>query len=332
MPQYRQNFITKEWVVIAPERAKRPDQFNSGHEKKTERPEFDPECPFCPGNEKRTPPAIMTVGDHNGWKVRVVPNKFAAVSMDQTMERKRIGNLLVAEGYGIAEVIIESPRHNTSLALMTAEEVYDILSVYKKRYSKLAENENIDLITIFRNYGAKAGTSLEHPHSQIIATPIVPPTVRLPMQQALFYHDSYGSCPYCVTIEEELSHRQRIIIESQHFLCFAPFAAHVPYETMIIPKRHSSRFHNITEEEMGDLAGVLRTILRKLHFGLNDPDYNLMIRSSPNSDGELHYDHWRIIIVPRITTPAGFELGSGIYINIVKPEEGAAYLRDVNVE
>lgn len=332
MSQYRQNFLTKEWVIIAPERAKRPDQFRQKDSALKHLPEHDPKCPFCLGNENQTPPAIFTVNDGDKWKIRVVPNKFAAVNSDKVLTRNMIGHFLVAEGFGIAEVIIESTKHNASPALMSTDEIKDVLGVYKERYAALSKDEEIDLITIFRNHGARAGTSLEHPHSQIIATPIVPPHVRHPMQQALLYHDSYGRCPYCVTIEEELSHKQRVIMESKYFLSFIPFAARVPFEMRIIPKIHSSCFECITDDGLADLANILRLTLKKLHVGLNDPDYNLMIRSSPVSDGHLHYDHWRIIIIPRITTAAGFELGAGIYINVVKPEEGAAFLREVKVD
>lgn len=331
MPQFRQNFITKEWVIVAPERAKRPDQFAKKEEKK-ERPAFDANCPFCPGNESQTPPPIYTLNKGNSWNIRVVPNKFAAVNADLSPDRKRVGRFLSAAGFGKAEVIIETPHHDLTLATMSASDIRDILETYKKRYNALSTDENVDMITIFRNHGAAAGTSLAHPHSQIIASPIIQPAVRNLMQQALLYHDSYGQCPYCVMLEEELRQGERIIHNGKHFAVFCLYASRTPFETRIIPKRHYSRFDRISNEEMDELAEILRTTLKRLYVGLNDPDYNFVISSSPISDGDLHYDHWRIMIIPRLTTPAGFELGSGIFINIMPPEDCARFLREIKVD
>ncbi len=333
MSQFRQNFITKEWVIIAPERAKRPDQFAkkfSGDQ--TPKPEHDPKCPFCPGNEAMTPQEVYRDGGPGDWRVRVVPNKFAAVSPDSSPARRTVGRFLEADGFGRAEVIIESPLHNHSIAMMTTDGVKNVLGAYKARYEELSKDENVDMVTIFRNNGPQAGTSLVHPHSQVIATSMIQPVVRNLMQQALFYHDTYGQCPYCVMLEEELKQKDRIVIEGKHFVVFCFFASRTPFETRIIPKRHNSHFLGITKEEMDELAEILRITLKKFHEGLNDPDYNLIVSSSPVSDGELHYDHWRITIIPRLTTPAGFELGSGIFINIMPPEESAKFLRGVKAD
>ncbi len=332
MPQFRQNFITKEWVIIAPERSKRPDQFAKTAEKRKERPAHDPKCPFCPGNENQTPAPLYTKESAGEWLVRSVPNKFAAVNPELSPVRKDVGKFLSADGFGRAEVIIESPRHDATLATMSAAEVRSVLECYKSRYSDLARDGKVDMITIFRNHGARAGTSLEHPHSQIIATPIVPPHVRQLTQYAILYHDTYGQCPHCVMLEEELKQKERIIYEGKHFVVFSLFASHTPFETRIIPKRHFSRFDSISGEEMDELSEVLRVTLKKIYVGLADPDYNLVVTSSPISDGEVHYDHCRLVIVPRLTTPAGFEIGSGIFINIMLPEECSKFLREVKVD
>jgi UDPglucose--hexose-1-phosphate uridylyltransferase len=332
MPQFRQDFITKEWVIIAPERAKRPDEFRKGRPERPASPRHDPACPFCPGNEAQTPSAVLTLGDGGGWRVRVVPNKFAAVNPALSSKRTEDGRYLSAEGFGIAEVIIESPLHDADITTMPTETVRELLGAYRARYADLAKNPSVDLITIFRNHGRAAGTSLAHPHSQVIATPIVTPLIRNIMQQALLYHDSHGDCPYCVMISQELASRQRIILDSEHFIVYCPYAARAPFETRIIAKHHGSRFDNVSDCQLDELAGLLRATLRKIGTGLGDPDYNLVIHSSPTSDGELHYDHWRLIIVPRITTPAGFELGSGIFINIMPPEDAARFLRETPAE
>ena len=332
MPQFRQNFITKEWVIVAPERGRRPDQFakekNHDH---SALPIHDPSCPFCPGNESLTPPPSLVLGGPGGWKLRVVPNKFAAVEPSLVPERRNDGLFLSAAGFGMAEVIIEHPAHNTTLALMNDEEVIGVVTAYKTRYAALASNPDIDLVTIFRNHGRAAGTSLIHPHSQVIATPIVPPHVRHLMQQAIIYHDTRGTCPYCDMMKEELSNGIRVVEETPHHVAWCPWASRVPFETRIMPRRHYSRFDSMTDEESADLARLLRRTLLRLHAGLGDPDHNIVISTSPTSDGEVHYDHWRLTITPRMTTAAGFEMGSGIFINTTPPEDAAAFLRGVEV-
>lgn len=333
MPQFRQNFITKEWVIVAPERSRRPDQFvrQTNHDH-AELPAHDPGCPFCSGNESMTPPPSFVNKGPEGWRLRVVPNKFAAVNPELSPERRNDGLFLSAAGFGVAEVIIEHPAHNTTLALMTSTEVENVVSAYKQRFGSLAADPHIDLITIFRNHGRSAGTSLIHPHSQVIATPIVPPHVRHLMQQAIIYHDTHGTCPYCDMMKEELSQGVRIVMETPHHIAYCPWASRSPFETWIMPRRHYSRFDAMSEEETSDLAGLLRRSLLKLHRGLGDPDHNIVISTSPTSDGEVHYDHWRLNITPRLTTAAGFELGSGIFINTMPPEDAAAFLRDVPAE
>lgn len=331
MSQFRQDFITKGWVIVAPERAKRPDQFARETHRK-ERLPHNTGCPFCKGNESLTPSTVYSVGRNDDWQLRVIPNKFAAVNPNTRPIRKTEGEFLNADGFGIAEVVVETPRHDTSPALMSTEEIKLILYSYVARYTALSMNENVDLINIFRNHGPSAGTSIEHPHSQIIATPIVPLTIRQIMQQARVYHDTFGKCPYCVMLAEEISQGTRMIMETKEHVAFCPYASRTPFEIRILPKRHYSRLDGIRDDEIQDLAETLRIVLKKLHVGLNDPDYNYVLHTSPTSDGELHYDHWQLIITPRITTPAGFEIGSGIFINIMPPEQAASFLREVKID
>lgn len=322
---------TKEWVIIATERAKRPEDFLKGREKRPELPEHSPTCPFCPGNEEKTPPSVLTIEEGSAWKLRVVPNKFAAVQPQYSTERERVGRFLKADGFGIAEVIIETPIHNTTIATMEIPDVQRVLDVYKSRQVAISQDSRINMITIFRNHGSKAGTSLEHPHSQIIATPIVPPHVRNPLTQAVLAFDSFGSCIFCDMIAEELKQQERIILETEHFVAFCPFASRSPFEARILPKRHNSSFSTISDAEIADLAYVLRTLLRKIYIGLDNPDYNYIVRSAPTTDEDARYYHWYILAVLKLTTPAGFEIGSGIYINTTFPEQCAAFLKDVAV-
>ena len=332
MPEFRQNMVSKEWVIIATERAKRPDQFLQKKENRNPLPSHQKDCPFCPGNESMTPPPVFSIERNGSWSLRVVPNKFAALQSHLTTERKHEGRFLKADGFGMAEVIVESPFHNRTIATMDLEEVHNTVLTYRERYVALSKIERLDLITIFRNYGEKAGTSLEHPHSQIIATPIVPPHVRNPLYQSQLACDTYGDCIYCGMMEEERRQQVRVVKETKCFLVLCPFASRSPFEIRIYPKIHHSSFATISDQELEDFAFALQDTLKRLSIGLNDPDYNYIIRSAPIEDTNVKYDHWYAVIVPKLTTPAGFELGTGIYINTTLPEQCAEFLRGVRTQ
>jgi len=332
MSEFRQNRATKEWVIIAPERGKRPSDLARDVAKRKPLPSYSENCPFCPGHEDQTPPAVFQMTHAGKWKLRAVPNRFAALSPDKPATRNFVGSFLSANGFGIAEVIIESPLHNITIATMSIDEVTNVLHIYRERQREVSKNENINLVTIFRNHGSRAGTSLEHPHSQLIATPIVPPHVRYPLEQAVLHYDKYGTCVYCDIFIEELKQKERIIIDSPRFVVFCPFAANSPFEIRIYPKQHKASFLSNSDEDIAELAGVLHQILLRIHILLGDPDYNYIIRSSPVGDEDTRHLHWYMIIIPKISTPAGFEIGSGIYINTVAPEEAARLLREVKIE
>jgi UDPglucose--hexose-1-phosphate uridylyltransferase len=328
MSEFRQNRATKEWVIIAPGRGKRPSDFAKELAQREPLPSYSENCPFCPGNEEQTPGTVFQMSHAGKWKLRVVPNRYAALSPDKSARRNFVGTFLAAEGFGIAEVIIESPQHNKTIATMTIDEVTDVLRAYRERQREVSKNEKINLVTIFRNHGPRAGTSLAHPHSQLIATPIVPPHVRYPLEQAVLHYDKYGSCVYCDMLEEELKQKERIIIESPNFVVFCPFAARSPFETRIYPRKHQASYLLAGDDDLAELAGVLHQIIWKMHIFLGDPDYNYIIRSSPVGDEDTRHLHWYMLIIPKISTPAGFEIGSGIYINSVSPEESAKCLRE----
>lgn len=326
MPEFRQNLATKEWVIIAPERAKRPS-YSSRKKKKIILPEYEKCCPFCPGNSSEKDPAVFAVSEAGRWLLRVVPNKYAALLPEISPIRKRIANFLKVEGFGVAEVVIETREHNLTIATMDVSGVRRVILSYKERYEELMKKEGLDLITVFRNYGPLAGTSLAHPHSQIIATPIVPLWFRNQIEEARRYCDDTGRCVYCDIIENELKFNERIVMETEHFVVFEPYASKSPYETWILPKLHNSSFRHISDREISDLAPTLQNALIRLHNAVDNLNYNYFIRSAPIGDDTVEHYHWHIQIQPRITTPAGFELGSGIYINTTPPEEAARILR-----
>lgn len=331
MPELRQNFMTKEWVVIATERAKRPDQM-AVHRPSKPAVSFSPNCPFCPGHENLTPPEILRLPEGAGWKARVVPNKFAALSPECAPERTIRRSMRSMGGFGVHDVIVETPDHSLAMALMTDQHVADILRIYKTRYDQLSLDPRIAQVTIFKNFGADAGTSLEHPHSQLIATPVISYQVRQRFQEALRYYDDFGGCMFCQLIDEELEHEQRVVLKSEHFLAAELFASPSPFFTHIYPRRHMASFGDISATEISDLGRVLRGVLAKLYHGLENPDFNFTIRTAPAECVGVRYFHWYMSVIPRLTRTAGFELGSGMFINTVIPEEAAEFLRNVKVE
>jgi len=330
MPELRQNFFTKEWVIIATERAKRPEDLVLTRPAKALE-SFVPSCPFCPGNENLTPPEIMRVADGgNSWRVRVVPNRFAALSRDVEPTRTIHRSRRVINGFGVHDVIIETPDHAHTTALMSDAHVADLLRVYEARYAELSRDRRIAHVTIFKNHGRDAGTSLEHPHSQLIATPVISYQVRQRIQQALSHFDDFGECMFCQMIAEEVEEQKRIVILSDHFVALELFASATPFCTHIYPRRHMATFGDIRPEELTDLAQMMRAMLAKLYIGLQDPDFNYTIRSAPAEYVGSKYFHWYVSIIPRMTRVAGFELGSGMFINTVLPEAAAEFLRKVS--
>jgi UDPglucose--hexose-1-phosphate uridylyltransferase len=333
MPELRQNYFTKEWVIIATERARRPEELATHRPAKTVAPLVET-CPFCPGNENKTPPEVLRVpAEGNGaWQVRVVANKFAALSPDAQPTRTIHRTRRSMGGFGVHDVIIDTPDHSQYMALMPDAHVANVLRAYKSRYHALSLDPRIAHITIFKNHGADAGASMEHPHTQLIATPVIPSQVRQRFHQALTHHDEYGECMFCQMLEEETSEQKRIVLTTEHFIALEAYASPTPFCTHIYPRRHMASFGDISAAETLDLARVLRTVLAKLYHGLENPDFNFTIRSAPAEYAGVKHFHWYVSVIPRLTRVAGFELGSGMFINTVLPEAAAEFLRNVKVE
>jgi UDPglucose--hexose-1-phosphate uridylyltransferase len=329
--ELRYNIINREWVVIATERAKRPHDFVKSQKDVLPIPEFRQDCPFCPGNEGDLSDETFRIGDNKIWNTRSIFNKFPALSPKEKLVRHNDGVYHSISGYGAAEVIIENPKHNLNIALMSGEEAENIIKAYRSRYLSLQEKEGIEAVVIFRNHGSGAGTSLQHPHSQLIATPIVPPQIRNRVESAMAFFDVTGKCIFCSILEQELAARTRVVSENGRFVSFVPYAGAAPFITWIFPRRHMSSFGDINDDEVKDLASILKLTLAKLYYGLNNPDFNYTIRSIPVKEDGKAYFHWYLSIVPRITLPAGFEVGSGIFINSSLPEESAEFLRNTRV-
>ncbi len=332
MPELRQNRYNKEWVILATERAKRPEELVVKREKRDVL-HYSPNCPFCPGNEHLAPPAVLTVPSDNGaWKLRVVPNKFAALARDGEPTWKIERSHRSMNGVGLHDVVVETTDHALTTALLPEPQVVEILRAYKRRFDDASSDARVQHVTIFKNHGVSAGTSLEHPHSQIISTPVISHHVRNRMYEALRHYDEYGECIFCSTLQQEIEEGRRIVMVSRHFVALEPFASASPFYTHIMPKRHMASFGEITYQEMVDLAHVLRTVLAKLYVGLQDPDFNYTIPTASQENAGVKFYHWYINIIPRLTRVAGFEMGSGMFINTVPPESAAEFLRNVDAE
>jgi UDPglucose--hexose-1-phosphate uridylyltransferase len=324
MSELRQDPTTRNWVIIAPERGRRPhDGSDAGGSPRLGR------CPFCPGNESMTPPELWRLpsGDE-GWRVRVVPNRFPVLTpADQAKRRSQRGSLAMG-GHGNHEVVIESPRHDWDLATGELAEVRDVVHAYRTRYRALCTADDVAVIVVFRNHGQGSGTSLDHPHSQIVAAPVVPPFVRQRFDVTRRHFDDYGTCLYVEIVERELAEGRRVVLTEGSVVAFQPFAATAIFETWVMPRFHQASFAEADDQLLDELAVVLRAVLRGLRRVLDDPPYNLVIHSAPPGEVGIGYFSWHLQIVPRVSTPAGFELATGIPVNPSLPEETAAGLRE----
>ncbi len=332
MSELRYDPTLREWVIMAPERAKRPQQ-EPKKRRTVELPEWEESCPFCPGNEAQTPPEVFRLplsAQSSAWEVRVVPNRFAALTTNGVITRREDGRFFRRmDGIGAHEVIIEAPSHNTPMALMTYEQVEKVLIAYQQRYNALKKNRQFKFITIFKNHGWASGTSLVHSHSQLVATPVPAPYYHRRLNVAVDYYAMSGSCLYCELLAEELKKGERIVAETKQFAVLHPYASRAPYETWIIPKRHYASFGLLPATHLTDLARVLKDTLLCLYRGLDNPAFNLMVDTSITEDEDNPYYHWHIRIVPRLATIAGFEMGSGIYISTALPEDTVNLMKQV---
>ena len=338
MPQLRKDPIFNRWVIISTERARRPKDFV--FEKRGEaKGGF---CPFCEGNESKTPPEIIsfrkagTRANEPGWWLRVIPNKYPALAIEGDLSRKGIGMFDQMNGVGAHEVIVETTRHIIDIAELSESEIAEVILSYQMRSLDLKNDPRFRYVLIFKNCGEGAGASLEHSHSQIIATPVTPKRVREELLGAAQHYRLKERCIFCDIIEQELDSGKRLIQESHDFLVLSPFAACFPFETWILPKRHHPDFDQMTEAERKDLAVILKKTLYRINQALDKPPYNYLIHTAPNRVPRSGYwqtidkdYHWRLEILPRVTGIAGFEWGTGFYINPTPPEDAAEYLRSI---
>jgi len=330
MPELRKDPILGRWVIIATERGKRPTDFETTSEEL--KGGF---CPFCYGNEDKTPPEVMAYretgakANSTGWWLRVVPNKFPALKIEGELDRRGEGMYDRMNGLGAHEVIIETPDHHGLFGNYSDRQVQEILWAYRDRMLELAKDKRFSYFMLFKNKGREAGASLDHPHTQLIAIPTVPKRVKEEIKGGRAYYDFRERCVYCDMIAQESSNGSRVVLENKNYLSFAPFASRFPFETWILPKRHETHFENIERNDIVDLAQILKGTLSMLQECLNDPPYNFIIHTTPADEGSLPHYHWHIEIMPKLTKVAGFEWGTGFYINPTPPEDAAEFLRNI---
>ncbi|MBI5778541.1 MAG: galactose-1-phosphate uridylyltransferase [Planctomycetes bacterium] len=334
MSELRKDPILGRWVIVASERAKRPVDFKPDP---VGPPKPAASCPFCEGNEKITPPEIYAIrkpfSAPNGkdWLVRVVPNKFPALAIEGNIDKRGKGLYDYMRGIGAHEVIIETPQHAASFTPLPEEQIQHIFQTYQARMSDLKKDDRFAYGLIFKNVGDRAGASLEHTHSQLVVTPIIPIRIQQEMKGSENFYHYRGRCIFCDIIHQEIEDDERVVINDEHFIAVEPFASRFPFETWILPKQHLTHYEMIPPHLIPSLASIAKRVFQKLEKALNNPAYNMLVHTTPFTMDETEYYHWHIEIIPRITRVAGFEWGTGFYINSVPPEDATKYLKEISI-
>jgi len=333
MPQLRRDPVTGRWVIISTDRQKRPNDFRFERAQILGREQ----CPFCPGHEALTPPEVLSyrqnggVPNGPGWDLRVVPNKFPALQVEGMLDREGEGMFDRMNGIGAHEVIIETPDHDRTLAKMSEAEIERVLWAYRERILDLKRDFRLKYILVFKNHGPAAGATLEHTHSQLIALPIVPDFVREELDGARQHFAAKERCVFCDIARQELSDGRRVVQENADIVALSPYAPRFAFETWLLPKRHGARFEDAPRNEYEALARLLKAVLQRIDRALESPSYNLILHTSPFAIDTSEIYHWHVEIMPKLTRVAGFEWGTGFYINPTSPEEAARVLRGVRL-
>jgi UDPglucose--hexose-1-phosphate uridylyltransferase len=330
MSELRRDPIVGRWVIVDTDHPSLPEDFE-----KEEHQWRTGECPFCYGNEGMTPPEIDAVRQTNiapntpGWQVRVVPNKFPALQIEGDLNREGVGIYDMSNGIGAHEVVIETPYHHKDLDELLNPEIENIINIWCRRAQDLMKDKRFRYIMIFKNYGPSAGASLEHTHSQIIALPMVPKNVLEELKGAQRYFEYRERCIFCDILKQEISEKERIVLENKYFLAFCPYVSRFPFEVWILPKKHNPYFCHMPKEEVPFLASILKDLLNKFRNLFGKPAYNFIIHTAPLDGEEKESYHWHIEFMPKLTRVAGFEWGTGFYIVPTPPEIAAQYLKKV---
>jgi UDPglucose--hexose-1-phosphate uridylyltransferase len=340
MSELRWDPVKMHWVIIAAERGMLRKDLPVEHDVAPE------SCPFCYGNEDKTPGEIFAIrpsGAANApdWKVRVIPNKFPVLRIEGELKSRAYGMYDVMNGIGAHEIIIETPDHNKALADLTVQEITNVLIAYRSRLLDLRRDFRFRYLVLFKNHGFAAGASLAHSHSQLIAVPLAPPVVVTELKVCREFYDIKQRCLFCDLIEFELQIGDRIVKEFNNYVIYTPYASCFPFELRLFPKQHSHDFALMNDGQLGELAIALKDMLSRIKTALKDPAYNFILHTAPPMHprpgkpgfwSSIEYDyHWHIELTPRITRMAGFESGTGFHINPTSPENAASFLRGTDV-
>ncbi|KAH9552781.1 hypothetical protein CY35_09G084200 [Sphagnum magellanicum] len=340
MAELRKDPLVQRWVIISDKRGKRPSDFKAAKSTEDVRPG---PCAFCPGYEEGTGPetfAMRDGGEANAsdWRVRVIVNKFPAVAPDFPCADSAVGEGTVfgecrLPGFGSHEVVIETPDHDTPFVDLPVPHICDVLKAYQVRMKSFRKDARFKYCQVFKNRGNRAGASMTHSHSQVLALPIATHNIEDELRGAKEYYDTHGRCIFCDVVAHESAIKTRLIDENEHFVTAAPYAPRFPYETWLVPKRHSSNYETVGDDELQSLAALLKFMLQKMDVAFSQPPYNFMIQTAPldPDNWDLPYYHWYVRLVPQLITLGGFELGSGCHINAVAPEKAAEFLRNVKI-
>lgn len=327
MPELRKDPASGTWVIFSPERQRRPLFFQpNGEDILTAE-----NCPFCEGNEQMTPPEVYSIRDNGnangtGWRLRVVPNKFPALRVEGHLDRRPDGFYDKISGVGAHEVVIETTSHTKGVDELEQDAVTAIFNTFKKRISDLKQDLRFRYINIFKNQGAMAGATISHPHSQIIALPVVPSRVKERLATAGAHYDAKERCLFCDIIHHEKKHKKRVLLENNEYIVISPYAPRLPFELAIYPKRHCASFEKTSKELLSPLAEIYSETVARINNALEHPAYNLVLHNAPFGGKYDDYYHWHLELTPIITGTGGFELGTHSYINPVPPEEAVKIL------
>ncbi|MFZ5764327.1 MAG: galactose-1-phosphate uridylyltransferase [Thermodesulfobacteriota bacterium] len=332
MPELRKDPVLGRWIIIAKERGKRPTDFIVEHSQS--KGGF---CPLCPGNEKTTPPEVLSYGEGNhqpntpGWTLRVVPNKYPALIIEGNLDKEGEGLYDKMNGIGAHEVIIESPNHNEAFADLSLQRMLDVFLAFRDRIIDLGRDPRFKYVMVFKNFGRAAGASLEHSHSQLVALPIVPRTIESELSGSLSYYRYKERCVFCDIIRQEIKTEERVVCQNDHFLTITPYAPRSPFEMWILPRRHASSYIAQDHDSFQALAAIFSESMKRLNICIPNVPYNFVLHSAPLRSEPLDHYHWHFEIMPKLTQIAGFEWGSGFYINPTPPEDAARFLKEVKV-
>jgi UDPglucose--hexose-1-phosphate uridylyltransferase len=330
MPELRKDPILGRWIIIAKERGKRPTDFII--EESLSKGGF---CPLCPGNEKTTPPEVLRLGDPHqspnspGWQIRIVPNKYPALVIEGELDKEGEGLYDKMNGIGAHEVVIETPDHNEVFSNLPPEKMVSVFFAFRDRINDLSKDPRFKYVMIFKNFGRAAGASLEHSHSQIVALPILPRMIVSELAGSLSYYKYKERCVFCDIIRQEIREENRIVCQNDHFITITPYAPRSPFEMWILPKKHSSAYRNQDETSFHALAAIFSETMWRLNTCIPGVPYNFVLHTSPIRSESMEHYHWHFEIMPKLTQFAGFEWGSGFYINPTPPEDAAKFLREV---